>query len=301
MDRANASEPVARGSYIMRHWRGELSLPVSFWINVQLVSLLFGFLLVIPIGHYITYAPRLFSLGAIAFLLSGIVISVWQVVGAWRSARARAASGRRFWARLAQVSLVIGVVGSGYTVMTTAVPSMAMFASVVLGIDEFGDYEITVDARSGHLVIEGGIGFGLSDAVAEALRKSQDIHTIELWSDGGRLVEARRLAEIVRERGLNTLVIDRCVSACTQVFMAGKRRMIARDASLGFHNGWFPGASEAEARAMQIADRQYLLRRGVSPEFVSRIYRTPSTELWVPSHAELFHARVVTDYATATD
>jgi hypothetical protein len=81
--------------------------------------------------------------------------------------------------------------------------------------------------------------------------------------------------------------------------MAGKRRELASEARLGFHNGAFPGASEAEARLWQIVDQEYLLRRGVSRDFVRKIYATPFEDMWEPSHQELVRAGVATGHAMA--
>jgi hypothetical protein len=288
-------------SYLARHWRGELSLAQSFWVNGVLVSSIYSALLVVPVDTYITYAPRLVATAIMVLLLVSIPLTIWQSVGAWRSASAPARNGRRFWARVVQAIIAPGLVASAYSTVVIIVPQSLELGAIALGRDEFGDFEVSVAEDGKRLVIEGGIGFGLSDAVVATLERNKGLQTIELWSEGGRIVEARRLAKLVESRSLNTLVVDTCASACTLIFTAGNRRYIADEARLGFHNGSIPGASEAQARAFQFADIQYLMRRGVSADFIEKIYTTPSDELWEPSHAELLRAHVATGYAAVND
>jgi len=88
-------------SYISRHWRGQLSLVISYWVNIVTINILFSLL-----GSFITN-PRIFS------VLCGvyIIVFIWQIVGCWRSATNYIrTTGRRFWARVVQILLVIGVI-----------------------------------------------------------------------------------------------------------------------------------------------------------------------------------------------
>lgn len=293
--------PESGGSYIARHWRGALSLGRSFWVNFILLSLAFCLIFLAPVDAYMTRWPQPIAAAIVALYAFSIPLGVWQCVGTWRSAQARAASGRPFWARVAQVVIGIDVLLSAYSTVAVLLPQATDLAQVAIGRDPLGGFQVTASADGRTLVIDGGIGFGLSNAVSDALERHGDIKTLELWSPGGRIVEARRLAAIVETRELDTLVIDSCASACTLVFIAGKKRELASEARLGFHNGSIPGASEIEARAWQLADRQYLWHRGISAEFITRIYATPFSELWEPSHAELLRAKVATGYALVSN
>jgi hypothetical protein len=88
-------------NYIPKHWRGELSLPISFWVNGIAVSALLA--MVDNIGDKVVelyllvrlspfYDPTLYNSLASegSWLLAAIMIwpavSIWQVVGIWRSA-----------------------------------------------------------------------------------------------------------------------------------------------------------------------------------------------------------------------
>ena len=96
-------------SYLVRHWRGELPLGVSYWGNGALVSLIAVFLLRSLTN---TGAGRLAP--SLAWLLV-VPLAIWQFVGIWRSAaRANREGGPKVWTYAAQVvvflaSLVLGM------------------------------------------------------------------------------------------------------------------------------------------------------------------------------------------------
>ena len=85
----SASEPpplAKRSNYLVRHWRGELLLPVSYWVN----GILGGVLVAILNGAVSVSeaAGGLKAAVAASILLYAIAfaISIWQIVGTWRSA-----------------------------------------------------------------------------------------------------------------------------------------------------------------------------------------------------------------------
>jgi hypothetical protein len=100
---------ISRANYMIRHWRGELSLTVSFWINLCLLSL--GYVLLA--GLFFEY-PNLWPKNYIAFCILvytaailGLAMPFWQMVGVWRSAKKLTDSGGpQFWARLAQLAVI---------------------------------------------------------------------------------------------------------------------------------------------------------------------------------------------------
>jgi len=85
-------------SYIVKHWRGELSLAVAFWVNcVLLTAVLF-----VPWGLGISQSfrlrPDLFAALSIGLGIALVPVYVWQLVGVFRSARKQKIStGRKFF------------------------------------------------------------------------------------------------------------------------------------------------------------------------------------------------------------
>src|SRR5262249_41961857 len=88
-EQPSAQPQAHRRNYFVRHWRGELSLPVSYWVN-NLVAAFFVYAVVIAFTLFFkdnkdigsgTIAAALIALGCII-----LAVSAWQMVGVWRSA-----------------------------------------------------------------------------------------------------------------------------------------------------------------------------------------------------------------------
>ena len=82
---ADSGSP-GRFGYVGKHWRGELPLWISFWINFFLLTLLLRLadswlFFVGPFGGTLFD----FATGQIRFLIAQFIIFPWQIVGVWRS------------------------------------------------------------------------------------------------------------------------------------------------------------------------------------------------------------------------
>jgi hypothetical protein len=102
------------GNYFARHWRGELSLPRSYWLNGALIFGL-GCNLLFIAAFAATVALVRSSTGLAIFLLLcvqalDIAGYVWALVGTWRAAGHY--QGPRFWAILARIGMSLGVLVS---------------------------------------------------------------------------------------------------------------------------------------------------------------------------------------------
>ncbi len=96
--------------YVGAHWRGELSLAKSFWINGLLIGTLFD-ILRIPPGFVTVSDPQVAAaLGvlAIVLLLADVALFLWQAVGIWRSAgRHMMTTERKGWGVAARGALIL--------------------------------------------------------------------------------------------------------------------------------------------------------------------------------------------------
>jgi hypothetical protein len=114
----------ARANYLIRHWRGELALGVSYWINTVIVNLL---LAVITLATS-DLAGRSNYGGLVALSLAWVaqcVVLPWQVGGVWRSAGRRRPDGSRSRsAGLARFVTVKGLTGFAISLAMDAVPSL---------------------------------------------------------------------------------------------------------------------------------------------------------------------------------
>ena len=100
-----------KASYFLRHWRGELSLPRSYWLNGVLI---FGFgvnilLLIIEVASIVLLrsSPPILIAILVGVIALDLAAYVWALVGTWRSAVRY--TGPRFWSILARIAIVVGV------------------------------------------------------------------------------------------------------------------------------------------------------------------------------------------------
>lgn len=296
-----SNQPVSR-NFFVRHWRGELSLPVSYWaINFCTFIASAGLVAVVNATLVPSrgYEPSLLLAVNILTWLTLALILVWQVVGLWRSARRRAielGKLRRsaFWPLAAQLAAVLGVLQFTATFTATGAPTLAEFSRIVFQNDpDIPDATVTVADGGRTVKIEGGIKYGLSREVETVLDATPLVTALELDSLGGRIAEATKLFDLVRSRHLDTFVSGECSSACTLVFAAGDNRFVDAAGFLGFHSGSWPGATAADIEEMNAMWAASFASVGISSAFLERAMATPNTEMWYPIHDELRQAGVL--------
>jgi hypothetical protein len=297
-----ASKPL-RVSYCARHWRGMLSLPVSFWINGNVISVaLVGLVMAVASTDAVSEMPRWFSAAGVAYWLFFTVLTLWQLVGIWRSAGNYLWQGKsQCWGRLAQAMVIVGICASAVSLTSAGVPQSIEFAQLALGRDPVGSYQLRLLHNATEIEVSGAIVFGLTDEIAKTLDNQPRVGIIHLNSQGGRVGEARRLRNLIAARKLTTFTVSGCFSACTLAYAAGERRLIGKNASLGFHQYAFPGVHQKAFHRQYESDKSDWLARGIDREFIDRAYATPHDDLWQPGHRELFAARFVTGYAESNE
>jgi hypothetical protein len=145
--------PPPSQNYFARHWRGEISLGRSYWLN----GVLAGFALrafLTSVAH--TYAGTGGPYGDVARMVATriLILSVntWQFVGIWRSASRSKARG---WALAAKICICAGVVttlvqyGRGLPALRGAIAQARWLA-------ENGSATFRADAGGTELEVYGG-------------------------------------------------------------------------------------------------------------------------------------------------
>lgn len=168
-------------------------------------------------------------------------------------------------------------------------------------------YTVEVVPDTNRIVVSGGIGYGLAQAVQAALDKVADPVRIEIDSTGGLVDEALQVAQAIEARPGATVVAGTdCDSACIVVLMGGTNRLAAKGNLLGFH-----ASSNVRAEAERFivlgfdldsalnedqADA-YLIRRGVPADIVAESNRRgPQSVYYVPAET-LLERGVLTGFA----
>ncbi|MGI6854558.1 hypothetical protein [Mesorhizobium sp. 1B3] len=301
-ERGDGADVRPAGNFFVRHWRGELSLGVAYWVVNLLV---FGAALLVS-EAMVAFVSTDTSPGValvVTFLgwAALILIVVWQIVGLWRSAsaherRQQSQNKTRFWAVMAKVMAVVGALQALGNVATTAIPQISELHEIAIeGDPSISDGEFKILAGGTELSFAGGIKYGVAAELERILKTAPDIRVLHLTSEGGRLQEAIKLFRLVVEHGLETYVSNECASACTLVFAAGKRRWLSDAARLGFHPAVFPGFGDKELREANEEWMAGFEDTGIDAGFVNKVLALPPQEMWYPTVDELLRAKIVTD------
>ena len=289
-----------RRNYFIRHWRGELSLPVTYWVNGLLVLIVtsvvtLAFTELMEGGYAPPGAPAAATL--LGFLMLLTSLSVWQMVGIWRSATRHAAKGSALWAVAAKLVVIIGAVRVAAEMIGTGAPLAIEHVRMALGDQHYGEIRWRLLRDGTELAFVGGISVGAANELARMLDAAAQVRVLHLNSSGGRIAVAERMGAEVRRRGLITYVSERCESACTHVFLAGRERWIGERAVLGFHRPSSPVFEQEPDGRLIEQERRRLTSVGLPADFVAKVLDTPSDKMWRPSHAELLAAGVISGVA----
>jgi hypothetical protein len=281
-------------SYLSKHFRGNLSLALSFWINfIVLAGVLYwaGAQLRDTAAADARYLNTL-----LAFLVVNILIYSWQVCGVWRaSERAFREHAWFLWVRGAQVIVMLSVLVIfkqifGYVHLT--VQETPMHADG----DDTPAYALDLSPDGTVVALRGEIDFGITRDLARLFENHDSIEVVTLDSPGGLVAEARGLAMLITRRGLTTYTEAACISACTHVFVSGERRYLGPRGRLGFHSYRLdsPYASLfMDPIAEQRRDMAFFRSRNIDEHFLERIVSTPNSTIWYPSHEQLLDAGIV--------
>jgi hypothetical protein len=289
--------PPQSNNYFARHWRGELSLPKSYWVNGVVFGLLVG-AAVASVGYGVNSRGEAQPVMWFATLIGTWVVialfTMWQAVGVWRSATSYKAGGNRFWGGLAKTVTVLGVLNLAYNCLFVGTAQLAGIWEIIDGDARVGAHQFKVLANGQMLEFSGGITFGVANELNGFLQAMGNVRTVKLNSMGGRLLEAQRMSNLIRAKGLTTFVAQDCMSACTIVFLGGKERVVWPAARIGFHQPAFRGMTAASRRAAISTEMARLQNFGLSREFAERANTATPSGMWFPDKDELVREKVVT-------
>ena len=272
-------------NWIKEHWNGKTEFIWLLLVNLLLVQIVvYGFGFILSDAPNITWFSYLFGL---------VVVFIWQLVGAVRHANEALfrpegiyVVGALFLAFVFLCAAIFGQVGDRYRLLATPIERPYVDPSLV---------PLPMSPDGSEIYMKGPITLKMYTSF-KGMKNHNSLKRVVLDSDGGNVFAARGLLRIIEERGLDTFVSGKCFSACTLVFMGGKRRSSVDDAVFGYHgysyilNGNILGV---DVEAQQNKDRVLFEERGVPTGFMNRVFETPSDDLWRPSHKELTAANIL--------
>ena len=140
------------------------------------------------------------------------------------------------------------------------------------------------------------------------LLKRDDIRTIRLTSPGGERAASIDIADIIMSKKLNTEASGNCLSGCTRLFIAGKKRTLLPEAKLGFHSHSFyfedfestvqfadkyfkeldfENTLSYLERLMAVHDIKFYNLQGISLFFSLKVMTIHPHDAWYPTREEL--------------
>jgi hypothetical protein len=218
--------------YAKAHWRGDLSLARSYWINGVALTIALNvgaaamdsFLSEQSLDHVLFAVPPLIVLV--------VALTLWQAVGIWRSAtRSGGRTGRRLWPNLAKVAVCLGVLTVAVDFATATVDLVRLWSS--LNDPVLNAYTIE-RAGDADLLFIGAINARSVDEVIEAL-EDPAITVLRVSSQGGLIRPAVKLARYIRRRELTVRAEAVCSSACVMLLAASPHAAIRPDTDVTFH------------------------------------------------------------------
>lgn len=216
-----------------------------------------------------------------AFGLS-LAVSVWAIIGIWRSAtRHQAEAGKIKSAFIAKLFASIGALGLVAQLSQTPSPILEN-ALVVVGAYPFGvPAVLSINGRTLH--IDGSITVEVAEQFKDLISKHPEVNQVSLTSLGGSIDAAVEISSVIKKRNLSTVAVGECSSACTLIFLSSKVRAFDVDASLGFHSpsGGVYG-DDVVVNGGSLEMRLAYADAGLSEPFADKVFGTPSNSMWYP-------------------
>ena len=143
------------------------------------------------------------------------------------------------------------------------------------------------DNGGSFLVLDGEITPQTS-FVFEAVTQQADVQGLVIaQSPGGDLLAAHQIGRSIKRQRMNTLVLVSCISACVDVFVAGRNREMTDIAELGLH-------SATNREVSYEIDRRYWSEMGF-PALNEKAYMVPNNRLWIMDAKRARELRVATN------
>jgi len=160
------------------------------------------------------------------------VITLWQLVGIWRSANNNSRkTGRWFWPRVVKMLAAFNLLGATFRIGTNGSDQVSILGA--LDDPELTAYRIERRGDS-DLVLSGAINETSAREVISAL-KDPSIGILWITGQGGLIDAAHRLGRHIRGNEVMVMADGECVFACVMVIAASSNAAIFLGAMVMFH------------------------------------------------------------------
>ncbi|WP_417665014.1 hypothetical protein [Pseudidiomarina sp.] len=281
---------------IKEHWQGDFSLGFAYWVIGVGVTLLLSLVIFLVDKLLTILSVNTSFYGGVLILLCGLalLVTLWQLVGIWRSARYHTSrGGRTIWANAARIMVVIATVRAVFDFNQFGVGQLQEGFGLLANGESLGTFELRILNQGTELELIGSLPFGTADSVQALLERYPNVEVIHLNSKGGRISEGVRLYQLIQQHNLNTYSPSECSSACTIAFMGGAKRYLGKRGILGFHSASLQSVDGNDVAQLNDEFKRIYRRHGVSESFIRQAVRVAGADIWYPGQLELLDARVV--------
>lgn len=281
--------------YIRMHWRGELPLARSFWINTVAIS---AALLVFEAGMLLLMRrhPPIWALVIVLLVVYGVLrllVAVWQTVG---TLRASALLENR-WSTLVNVSLAIVILALLGQTMAFGWEIDALSRDALLQLLTVS-YRVGVSSDGQSVVGTGTLGPGYARAVERTFAQHPQIHRFQLDSPWGDVPAAAKLRDFFASRpDIAVEVNGYCSVSCLMAFIGASQRVVGPQAQVFFsptHTIDDLGLASGILTDLQQQLRQHLIRLGATRFFMSDASSGTVKHPYLPDITTLFTNGIVT-------
>ena len=145
----------------------------------------------------------------------------------------------------------------------------------------------TASDGSQFLVLDGEITSETSFNFLALVERADVEGLVIAQSPGGSLLASHQIGREIKARRMNTIVLVSCISACVDIFVAGRQREMTEIAELGMHS-----ATERDI-SYEIA-RRYWREMGFS-QVNEQAYKVPNNKLWIITAKRARELRLATN------
>lgn len=289
-------------TFIRKHWLGQYSLSISFWLVLVLLGFVYHFFASFILQQIsLAYSKQLTSLIVYQFS-GGILLLPWQVIGVLRSAEYHFKThGRPIILHSVQAVVLVGS-----TVILSHFVGQIQTLTIEKDISDHQakvtptQYSIQWRQDKKQILLSGPLDFGVTNAVRQLLEIHPNAEQVVLESEGGQIYEGRGLAVLFQQYEIDTYSFSYCLSSCTTAFIGGTKRYLGKDAELGFHQyAYKPEKLKTFQTFYNLEDEQnkdleIYRSKNVSEDFITQMFKKPNNEIWYPDRETLLETGVVT-------
>lgn len=290
-----AARRTSLGSWLKRLWRGEAGLMGAIFGGAIMVA---GASLAVRLLQGPADITLHYRWAALVYVTQLLVVSAgmyWWGRGVLHSTQRWITAERSLLVALLASLLGFGAVFYGLSSMVDTEKQYFLTDFFTILFDADRKPEVSYDASTSRIVLDGELGFGSTNRVRQLLLRQPQARGIELKSYGGRAAEGFALMKVIAERQLETYVRAECMSACVYAYIGGWQRYAASSARFGLHRSgyaWQDGGHERNGTDESFA--AFMRYLGVDEAFIDRGLKPSIQEIYEPSASEVLAANLAT-------